>query len=134
MLRACVLTYEKDWEKSLSFAKFSYNNSYQASMKMAPFEALYGQNFQTPLMWYEVGERSLFGPDMIKDAEEQVAKVRENLKVAQNRQKSYADARRRPLEFQLGDFVYLKVSPIRGTQRFQVREKLEPRYIGPTFS
>jgi hypothetical protein len=88
---------------------------------MAPFEALCGRKCQTPLMWSAVGERSLFGPNMIKDAEEQVAKVRENLKVAQSRQKSYADTRRRPLEFQLGDFVYLKVSPIRGTQRFQVR-------------
>ena len=69
-------------------------------------------------MWSEVGERSLFGPDMIKEAEEQVAKVRENLKAAQSRQKSYADTRRRPLEFQQGEYAYLKVSPIRGTQRF----------------
>ena len=82
-------------------------------------------------MWSEVEERSLFSPDMIKEAEEQVAKVWDNLKAAQSRQKSYADTRRRPLEFQLGDFAYLKVSPIRGTQRFQVRGKLAPRYIGP---
>jgi hypothetical protein len=131
MLRACVLTYGKDWEKSLSFTEFSYNNSYQASLKMAPFEALYGRKCRTPLMWSEVGERTLFGPDIIKDAEEQVARVQENLKAAQSRQKSYADTRRRPLEFQPGDFVYLKVSPIRGTRRFQVRGKLAPRYIGP---
>ena len=91
MLRACVLTYGKDWERSLSFAEFSYNNSYQASLKIAPFEALYGRKCQTPLMRSVVGERSLFGLDMIKDAEEQVAKVRENLKAAQSRQKSYAD-------------------------------------------
>lgn len=82
-------------------------------------------------MWSEVGERTLFGPDMIRDAEEQVAKVRENLKAAQSRQKSYADTRRRPLEFQPENFAYLKVSPIRGTRRFQVRGKLAPRYIGP---
>ena len=75
MLRAYALTYGKDWEKSLSFAEFSYNNSYQASLKMSPFEALYGRKCQTPLMWSRVGERSLFGPDMIKEAEEQVAKV-----------------------------------------------------------
>src|SRR5438105_4968383 len=131
MLRACVLTYGKDWEKSLSFAEFSYNNSYQASLKMAPFEALYGRKCYTPLMWSEVGERSLFEPAIIKDVEEQVAKVRENLKAAQSRQKSYADTRRRDLEFQKGDYVYLKVSPIRGTQRFQIRGKLAPRYIGP---
>ena len=98
---------------------------------MSPFEALYGRKCQTPLMWSEVGERSLFGPNMIKEAEEQVAKVQENLKVAQSRQKSYVDTRRRPLELQPKDFVCLKVSPIRGTRRFQVRGKLSPRYIGP---
>ena len=80
---------------------------------------------------WKIRERSLFGPNTIKEAEEQVAKVRENLKAAQSRQKSYADTRRRPLELQPGDFVYLKVSPIRGTRRFQVRGKLAPRYIGP---
>ena len=131
MLRASILAYGKDWEKSLSFVEFSYNNSYQASLKMSPFEALYGRKCQTPLMWSKVGERSLFGPDMIKEAEEQVAKVQENLKAAQSRQKSYADTRRRPLELQPRDFVYLKVSPIEGTRRFQVRGKLSPRYIGP---
>ena len=131
MLRACILAYGKDWEKSLSFTEFSYNSSYQANLKMSPFEALYGRKCQTPLMWFEVGERSLFDPDMIKEVEEQVAKVRENLKAAQSRQKSYADTRRRPLKLQPGDFVYLKVSPIEGTRRFQVRGKLSPRYIGP---
>ena len=75
----------------MSFAEFSYNNGYQASQKMSPFEALYGRRCRTPLMWSEVGEKSLFGPDMIKEVEEQVAKVRENLKAAQSRQKSYAD-------------------------------------------
>ena len=74
MLRDCVLTYGKDWEKSLSFVEFSYNNSYQASLKMAPFEVLYGRKCRTPLMWSEVGERSLFGPAIIKEAEEQVAR------------------------------------------------------------
>ena len=98
---------------------------------MAPFEALYGRKCRTPLMWSEVGERSLFGPAIIKEAEEQVAQVREKLKAAQSRQKSYADNRRRALEFQEGDYLYLKVAPIRGTRRFQIRGKLAPRYIGP---
>jgi len=120
MLRACVLTYGKDWEKSLSFAEFSYNNSYQASLKMSPFEALYGRKCRTPLMRSEVGERTLFGPDIIREAEEQVGQLRENLKAAQSRQKSYADRHRRPLEFQVRDHAYLKVSPIRGTRRFHV--------------
>src|SRR5438132_1194029 len=130
MLRACVLTYDKDWEKSLSFAEFSYNNSYQASLQMAPFEALYGRKCRTPLVWLEVREHSLSGLAIIKEAEEQVAQVREKLKAAQSRQKSYADNRRTDLEFQEGDYVYLKVSAIRGTRRFQIKGKLAPRYIG----
>jgi hypothetical protein len=131
LLRACVLTYGSDWEKSLSFAEFSYNNSYQASLKMSPFEALYGRKCMTPLMWSEVGERQFFGPVVIKDAEEQVAKIRENLKIAQTRQKSYADKRRRDLSFRVEDYVYLKVSPLRGTMRFHVKGKLAPRFVGP---
>jgi hypothetical protein len=131
MLKACVLTYGKDWEKSLSYAEFSYNNSYQASLGMSPFEALYGRKCRTPLMWSEVGERTLLKPFLIKEAEDCVAEVREKLKEAQSRQKSYSDKRRRELSFIVGDFVYLKVSPIRGTRRFQVRGKLATRYVGP---
>jgi hypothetical protein len=91
MLRACALSYGTDWESSLPFAEFSYNNSFQASLRMAPFEALYGRKCRTTLAWSEVGERALFGPAIIKEAEEKVEKVRENLKIAQSRQKSYAD-------------------------------------------
>ena len=131
LLRACVLTYSTDWEKSLSYAEFSYNNSYQASLQMSPFEALYGRKCRTPLLWSEVGEREFFGPTSIEEAEENVAKVRENLKAAQSRQKSYADKRRRDLSFEEGDHVYLKVSPLRGTKRFHVKGKLAPRYVGP---
>jgi hypothetical protein len=82
-------------------------------------------------MWSEVGERQFFGPAVIKDTEEQVAKVRENLKIAQTRQKSYADKRRRDLSFRVGDYVYLKVSPLRGTKRFHIKGKLAPRFVGP---
>jgi hypothetical protein len=131
MLRACVLTYGKDWEQSLPYAEFSYNNSYQASLGMSPFEALYGRKCRTPLMWSEVGERTLVGPDLIKEAEDKVAEIREMLKAAQSRQKSYADKKRWEVRFTKGDLVYLKVSPIRGTRRFQVQGKLAPRYIGP---
>jgi hypothetical protein len=84
MLRACVLTYGKDWEQSLPYAEFSYNNSYQASLGMSPFEALYGRKCKTPLMWLEVGERALVGPALIKEAEEKVAEIREKLKAAQS--------------------------------------------------
>jgi hypothetical protein len=131
MLRACALKYGKSWDKSLPYAEFSYNNSYQASLKMSPFEALYGRQCRTPLFWNETGESQVFGPDVLKDAERQVQIIRENLKVAQSRQKSYADNRRRELAFEVGDFVYLKVSPIRGLRRFKVKGKLAPRFIGP---
>jgi hypothetical protein len=131
MLRACALKHGGSWDKSLPFAEFSYNNSYQASLKMAPFEALYGRRCRTLLYWSETGESQLFGPEIIKEAERQVQVVRENLKVAQSRQKSYADTRQRELTFEEGDYVYLKVSPIRGLHRFKVKGKLSPRYIGP---
>jgi hypothetical protein len=84
MLRACVLTYGKDWEQSLPYAEFSYNNGYQASLGMSPFEALYGRKSRTPLMWSEVRERALVGPTLIKEAEEQVADIREKLKATQS--------------------------------------------------
>jgi hypothetical protein len=131
MLRACVLQYDKNWDKCLSLAEFSYNNSYQTSLKMAPFKALYGRRCRTPLSWSQTGERKIFGPDLVTEAEEKVKTIQNNLKAAQSRQKSYADIRRSPLQFQIGDFVYLRVSPTRGTQRFGVKGKLAPRYIRP---
>jgi hypothetical protein len=116
---------------SLLYAEFSYNNSYQESLKMAPFEMLYGHRCRTPLFWNETGEWKIFGPNILQEAEKQVRMVRENLRVAQSRQKSYADHRRREPNFEVGDFIYLKVSPMRGLHRFKVRGKLAPRFIGP---
>jgi hypothetical protein len=98
---------------------------------MAPFEALYGRRCRTPLSWSQTGERKFFGPDLVNEAEEKVRIIQANLKTAQSRQKSYADLRRIPLRFQVGDFVYLRVSPTRGVQRFGIKGKLAPRYIGP---
>jgi hypothetical protein len=98
---------------------------------MSPFEVVYGRKCTTPLYWDQTGERQFFGPELIQEAEEQVHIIRENLRVAQTRQKSYADNRRRPLEFEEGDHVYLKVSPLRGMRRFKVKGKLSPRFIGP---
>jgi hypothetical protein len=131
MLRACALKHGGSWDKSLPYAEFSYNNSYHASLKMSPFEALYGRKCRTPLYWDQAGERQFFGPKIIQEAEEQVRIIQENLRVAQTRQKSYAENRRRPLEFEEGDHVYLNVSPIRGMRRFKVKGKLSPRFIGP---
>jgi hypothetical protein len=131
LLRACALKYRKSWDKSLPYAEFSYNNSYQASIEMTPYEALYGRRCRTPLFWSQTRESQVFGPEVLKDAEKWVQMVRESLKVAQSRQKSYADKRRRDLSFEIGDFVYLKVSPMRATHRFRVKGKLAPRYVGP---
>jgi hypothetical protein len=131
MLRACALQYKRSWDKSMSYAEFSYNNSYQESLKMAPFEMLHGRRCQTPLFWSEAGERKVFGTNILQEAEKQFCKVRENLRAAQSRQKIYADHRRRDLSFEVGDFVYLKVSPMRGLCRFKVRGKLAPRFIRP---
>jgi hypothetical protein len=98
---------------------------------MSPFQALYGRSCRTPLQGYQPGEKQVFGPDILLEAEENIKMVRENLKIAQSRQRSYADTRRRELSFEVVDFVYLKVSPIRGVRRFGVKGKLAPRYIGP---
>jgi hypothetical protein len=98
---------------------------------MAPFEALYGKKCRTPLLWDGVGERSLFGPDLIKEAEEKVRLIRDRLKVAQSRQKSYADSKRREVTYEIGDRAYLRVSPLRGVKRFGIKGKLAPRFIGP---
>jgi hypothetical protein len=129
--RACALKHGGSWDKSLPYTEFSYNNNYQASLKMAPFEALYGRKCRTPLYWSQTGESQLFGTDIVKEAERQVQIIRENLRTARSRQQSYADGKRRDVVFQEGDYVYLKVSPIRGLHRFKVKGKLSPRFIGP---
>jgi hypothetical protein len=131
MLRACALQYGRSWDKGLPYAEFSYNNSYQERLKMTPFEMLYGRRCKTPLFWNETGERKVFGPDILQEVKKQVRMVRENLRVAQSRKKSYADHRRRELSFEVGYFVYLQMSPMRGLHRFKVRGKLTQRFIGP---
>jgi hypothetical protein len=131
MLWACVLELPQKWDDCLPLAELSYNNSYQESIKMVPFEALYGRRCRTPLNWSEPGERWFFRPAMVKEMEEKVQRIIHNLKEAQARQKSYADKQRQPLYFQVGDHVYLKVSPMKGVTRFGVKGKLAPRYIGP---
>jgi hypothetical protein len=131
MLRACVIQYGKSWDHFLPLVEFSYNNSFQSSLQMAPFKALYGRRCRTPLSWSQVGERKIFGPDLVTEAEAKVKHIQSNLKAAQSRQKSYADKRRKPLQFSVGEFVYLRVSPTRGVQRFGIKGKLAPRYVGP---
>jgi hypothetical protein len=101
MMRACALQYGRSWDKSLPYAEFFYNNSYQESLKMAPFEMLYGRKCRTRIFWNETGERQVFGPNIIQDTEKQVCIVRENLKIALSRKKSYVDRRRRDLSFEV---------------------------------
>src|SRR3954466_13496298 len=131
MLRACVISFGKKWEESLPFAQFSYNNSYQASLTMAPFEVLYGRNCRTPLNWSETGEQTLIGPGIIQHAEDQVCVIREHLKATQFRQKSNYDRKHKEMEYQPGEYAYLRVTPMRGTHRFGMKGKLVPRYVGP---
>ena len=130
-MRACALDYGSSWDDNLPYVEFSYNNNYEASLKMAPFEALYGRRCRTPLMWDEVGDRQLFGPDFIKESEEKVKLIRDRLKVAQSRQKSYADSKHKEVTYEIGDRAYLRVSPLRGVKRFGVKGKLAPRFVGP---
>jgi hypothetical protein len=131
MLRACVLEHPGSWDQNLPWAEFSYNNSYQESIKMAPFEVLYGRRCRTPLNWIELGEKVIFGPDLVEGAESIVRRVQENLKAAKSRQETYVNKRCRPLEFEVGNHVYLRVSLMKGVKRFGVKGKLAPRYIGP---
>ncbi|VVA39016.1 PREDICTED: retrotransposon, partial [Prunus dulcis] len=131
MLRACVLQFREDWDEKLPLMEFAYNNSYQASIRMSPFDALYGKQCRTPFYWDEVGEHRLEVADDVEWTKEQVKIIRERLKTAQDRQKSYADNRRKDLQFEIGDWVFLKLSPWKGVVRFGRRGKLSPRYIGP---
>jgi hypothetical protein len=129
MLSAYVMEYQGSWDKNLPWAEFSYNNSYQESLKMAPFEVLYGRRCRTPLNWIEPGEKVIFGSDIIEEAETIVCRVQDNLKAAKSCQETYANKRHRPLEFEVRNHVYLRVSPMKGVKRFRVKGKLAPRYI-----
>ncbi|GJU63993.1 putative reverse transcriptase domain-containing protein [Tanacetum coccineum] len=131
MLRASVIDFGKGWEKHLPLVEFSYNNSYHASIKATPFEALYGRKCRTPVCWAKVGDVQLTGPEIIYETTEKIVQIRQRLQVARDRQRSYANVRRKPLEFQVRDRVMLKVSPRKGVIRFKKQGKLNPRYIGP---
>ncbi|GKA25124.1 putative reverse transcriptase domain-containing protein [Tanacetum coccineum] len=121
----------KGWERHLPLVEFSYNNSYHASIKAIPFKALYGRKCRSPICWAKVGGIQLIGPEIIHETTEKIVQIRQRLQAARDRQRSYANIRRKPLEFQVGDRVMLKVSPHKGVIRFGKRGKLNPRYIGP---
>jgi hypothetical protein len=125
------MEYPGSWDKNLFWAEFSYNNSYQESLKTTPFKALYGRRCRTPLNWIEPREKAIFGPDLVETAKATISRIQENLRAARSCQESYANKRHLPLEFSVGDHVYLKVLPMKGMKRFRIKGKLAPRYIGP---
>jgi hypothetical protein len=131
MLRAYVTEHPDSWDNNLSWAEFSYNNNYQESMKMAPFEVLYERCCRTPLNWIESREKVIFGPDIVDESEVTVRRIQDNLTAAKSRQESYANKRCQPLEIKVRDHVYLKVSPMKGVKRFGMKGKLALRYIRP---
>nr|KYP62811.1 Transposon Ty3-G Gag-Pol polyprotein [Cajanus cajan] len=131
LLRACVLNHLGSWEEVLPLVEFTYNNSFHASIGMAPFEALYGRRCRTPLCWYQDGESVVVGPELILQTTEKVKIIQERMKTAHSRQKSYADKRRKPLEFAEGEHVFLKVTLTSGVGRALKARKLTPRFVAP---
>jgi hypothetical protein len=131
LLRACVLDHSGSWDNLLPLIEFTYNNSFHASIGMAPYEALYGRKCRTPLCWYQNGENLILGPEIVQQTTEKVRQIQEKMKTSQSRQKSYADKRRRDLEFEAGDHVFLRVTPTTGVGRAIKSKKLTPKFIGP---
>jgi hypothetical protein len=114
MLTSYVLEHQGSWDKNLPWAEFSYNNSYQESLKMAPYEVLYGHRYHTPLNYIEPREKVIFGPNIIEEAEVTVHRIQDNMKAVKSHQETYANKRHQPLEFEVGNHVYLRVSPMKG--------------------
>ncbi|GJY23968.1 putative reverse transcriptase domain-containing protein [Tanacetum coccineum] len=131
MLKACILDFWGSCDVHLPLVEFSYNNSYHSSVRCAPFEALYGRKCRSAIMWIEVGEGHLIGPELVQETTKKILQIKDRLKAIRDRQKSYADKRRKPLEFSVSEYVLLKVSPWKGVVRFGKKGKLEPRFVGP---
>ena len=130
MLRGCVMEFTGSWDRYIPLIEFSYNNSYQSSIDMVPYEALYGRICRTPMCWTELNEHKVIGPDIVKDTEAKVHVIRQRLKAVSDRQNSYADLKMKDIEYEVGDKVFLKVSPWRKVLRFGKKMKLSPRFIG----
>ena len=131
MLRASALDFGGNWDKQVPLMEFAYNNSYKSSIDMVPFEALYGRKCRTPICQEEVGERKLLGPKLVQMTVENIRTVLANLKIAQDRQRSYTNLKRTDIEYEVGEKLFLKISPWEGVLRFGKRDKLSPRFIGP---
>ncbi|GJS18558.1 putative reverse transcriptase domain-containing protein [Tanacetum coccineum] len=131
MLRACVIDFGSSWDRHLPLVEFSYNNSYHPSIKAAPYEALYGRKCRSSVCWSEVRDSQLTSPELIQEMTEKIVQIKNLLLTARSHQKSYADRRSKPLEFEVGDMVLLKVSPWKGVVHFRKSGKLSPCYIRP---
>ncbi|GJY00172.1 putative reverse transcriptase domain-containing protein [Tanacetum coccineum] len=131
MLCACAIDFGRGWVNHLPLVEFSYNNSYHASIKAAPFEALYGRKCRSPVCCAEVGEVQLTGPEIVQETTDKIIQIKKRMQAARDRQKSYANLKRKPMEFQIGDKVMLKVSPWKRVVCFGKWGKLNPKYVGP---
>jgi hypothetical protein len=131
MLRMYVMDRYGKWEKYIYLVEFSYNNHYQASTNLSPFEILYSRKCNTPVSWSNPVNRLMIGPNMLNYMELTMKQVQQNLKVAQDRKKSYADAKRNPIEFNVGDHLYIRVKPKKSSLRLGMYTKLAPRYFSP---
>ena len=131
MLRACVIEFQGTWDKYIALMEFAYNNQYHSSIRMAPYEALYGRKCRSPLYWNIEEIEILEGPEIVQMIVDKIDVIKGELKAAQDRQKSYADQHCKEMEFQVGEKVFLRVSPWKGIMRFGNKGKLSPRYIGP---
>ncbi|KAL0551353.1 hypothetical protein IC582_010439 [Cucumis melo] len=131
MLRACVLEFLGSWDSYLHLMEFAYNNNYQATMGMVLFEALYGRYCRSPVCWGEVGEQRMLGPELVQTTNAAIQNIRARILSAHSRQKSYVDVRRKDLEFDVGEMVFLMVAPMKGVLRFEKKGKLSPRFLGP---
>ena len=131
MLQGCVLDFPGSWDRYISLMEFVYNNSYQSSIGMAPYGALYGRRCRTPMCWTKLNEHKIIGPDLVGDTEEKVQIIQQRIKAASDRQRSYANLKRKDIEYEVRDKVFLKVSPWKKILRFGRKGKPSPRFIGP---
>ncbi|GJU10492.1 putative reverse transcriptase domain-containing protein, partial [Tanacetum coccineum] len=131
MLRACVIDFGKGWDRHLPSVEFSYNNSYHTRIKAAPFEALYGRKCRSPICWAQVGDSQLTVLEIMHETTKNIIQIKSRIQAARHCQKSYADVRHKPLEFQARDKVMLKILPWKGAIHFGKQGKLNPHYIGP---
>ena len=131
MLRGCVLDFPRSWDRYIPLMEFSYNNNYQTSIGMAQYEALYGRKCRTLVCWTNMNKHKVIGPDIVKEIEEKVRIIQQRLKAASDRQKSYVDLKRKDIEYEVGDKVFLRVSIWRKILQFGNKGKMSPRFIGP---